>query len=284
MRGAQDGLPAGVCGQVEGIALPYDVIDSYGTTFSRGCLSRTVRERVAAGKVRHFFDHGDVPMHGMYDTHLHIGTVREVWDEQIDGQWVAKFRADIFDTEAGRATHEYLTAVAATSSETGVSIGMLKEPTMTRCLVNGQEAFRIDEVALGEISITAMPSVPGARVTAVRADVAPIDAIVHRGGLSFTTDTPTALQLVDSTLSTTDYLNLLDGIVAHVGVETVRAHLGATVSNAEGEHSDAATASNGSTDSDSSGVSRTGTEPASPPVPAEERLALYRANLPRLYQ
>src|SRR5688572_22503496 len=98
MRGDSTELPAGVIGQVEGIAMVYDVVDSMGTTFARGCLDRTCRERVAAGKVRLFLDHGDQPSQGMYDTHLHIGVVRELVDEQgADGKWQTRFRADLFD-------------------------------------------------------------------------------------------------------------------------------------------------------------------------------------------
>ena len=254
--------------QVEGIALPYDEIDSYGTTFARGCLARTARERVPAGKVRHFLDHGDVPVTGMYDTHLHIGTVREVWDEQLpDGRWVAKFRADIFDTAPGREAHEYLKAVAATGSETGVSIGMMEMPKTTRTTINGKVCDRIDEVALREISITSVPSVPGARVTSVRADVSqPVDQV-----------------------TTPNYFALLDGIVAHLGPEAVRAHLRPILSDAPVENSDADAGaprdsdSLGSAAGDSLDVSRNGTEPSAPNASVEERLAFVRANLHRLY-
>jgi HK97 family phage prohead protease len=165
-------LPAGVVGQVEGIALVYDVIDTFGTTFARGCLDRTVRERVAAGKVRLFLDHGDMPAMGMYDTDKHVGVVRSVRDTELeDGTRGAIFRADLFDTDAGRAAHEYLRAIAATGSETGVSIGMMDVPKTTRATLDGRACDRISELALREISITAVSSVPGTRVTAVRADL-----------------------------------------------------------------------------------------------------------------
>lgn len=171
-RSVSETLPAGVIGQVEGVALVYDVIDTFGTTFARGCLDRTVRERVKAGKVRLFLDHGDMPVNGgMYDTHLHIGVVRTLRDSELpDGTFGSLFRADIFDTEAGRAAHEYLRAIAATGSETGVSIGMMFMPETSRAVINGEACERIREVPLGEISITAMSSVPGTRVTQVRAD------------------------------------------------------------------------------------------------------------------
>lgn len=263
MRGADEGLPAGVVGQVEGVAMVYDVIDSHGTTFARGCFDRTCRERVAAGKVRLFLDHGDAPSSGMYDTHLHIGTVRELVDEQdASGRWVAKFRADIFDTESGRSAHEYLKAVAATASETGVSIGMLREPATTRCKVDGIDAFRIAELALGEISVTSMSSVPGTRVTAVRAD--PITA---------------AVEVSDP--GPVNYFALLDGLVAHLGIATVRAHLSATHADAPTSDSSAATASDADA-GDSQGDSHGGAEPPVPNASVEERIAFARANFHRL--
>lgn len=271
MRATPNELPAGVCGQIEGVALVYGVIDTYGTTFAKGCLDQTVRQRVAPGKVRLFLDHGDVPLSGMYDTHLHIGTVREVIDEQgPDGRWQARFRADLFDTEAGRRAHEYLRAVAATGSETGVSIGMLKEPATVRCKVDGQEALRIDEVVLGEISVTSMSAVPGTRVTAVRAEkVEPASD-------------PATLTLSTSV----NYFVLLDGIVAHLGVDAVRAHLGTTIGdavmenrNAEHPHSDTDVSH-----SDSPGVSQGGTEPPLPNVvPMPERIAFLRSTYARDY-
>lgn len=258
MREAQDTeLPAGVCGQVEGIALVYDVIDSMGTTFARGCIDRTARERVAAGKVRLFLDHGDMPSQGMYDTHLHIGTVRELVDEQgEDGKWRARFRADLFNTAPGREAHEYLKAVSATQSETGVSIGMLKEPKTVRTTLGGVTAYRIDEIALGEISVTSMPSVPGTRVTAVRAD---------------------QIILAESEV---DYSAILAGIHATLGPDRFRALTQGLLGNAPHADRDAATATDAA-NGDSQLVPTEGAEPAT--ATDEERLAFVRANLHRLY-
>lgn len=169
-------LPAGVCGQIEGIALVYGILDERGTTFVRGCLERTVRERVKMGKVKLYVDHGDVLLTGMYDTHLHIGTIRDVWDDQTpEGLHVARFRADIFDTETGRTTHEYLTAVAATKSETGISIGMLDGWKYRAATLGGARCEEITEVPLREISVTGEPAVPGTKVTAVRQANAPVE-------------------------------------------------------------------------------------------------------------
>jgi phage head maturation protease len=247
-RAASATLPAGVIGQVEGVALVYDVVDAHGTTFARGCLDRTVRERVTAGKVRLFLDHGDAPLNGMYDTHLHIGVVREVWDVTLpDGTTGAKFRADIFDTEPGRSAHEYLRAIAATQSETGVSIGMLRLPPRTRATVNGESCERISEVPLGEISITAMPSVPGTHVTALRADI--------------------------------DYTPILTGIHAALGSTAFRALTERISGNTLATDSNAPCAS----DADPADRHLTPTEGVSPSLATpDERLAFARAAFSRI--
>ena len=271
-RAASATLPAGVVGQVEGVALVYDVIDTYGTTFARGCLDRTVRERVKGGKVRLFMDHGDMPVNGgMYDTHLHIGTVREVWDAALpDGTMGARFRADIFDTESGRRAHEYLRAIAETASETGVSIGMMRAPKATRANIGGVECERFDEVALGEISITAMSSVPGTKVTSVRADVELPKSLTFE------------VEVADSDI---DYVPILRGIHAAVGAENFRALTERISGNAQPKDSDATPGAPGSVDSDARPVD---SQPAptegvrSQHVPIADRIAWSRQAMLRL--
>ena len=246
-------LPAGVIGQVEGVALVYDVIDDRDTTFARGCLDRTVRERVSSGKVRLFMDHGDLLTSGTYDTHLHIGVVREVWDTLLpDGTTGAKFRADIFDTDAGRAAHEYLRAIAATGSETGVSIGMLRAPVTVRTTLNGQACGRINEVALGEISITAMSAVPGTHVTHVRTAV--------------------------------DYRPLLTGICAALGPDEFRALVEGITGNAQPTDSDAASGAPAPADSDASPADSqpAAIDAAAPTIAYAERLLRMRRLLMEL--
>ena len=51
----------GVIGQVEGIALVYEIVDAFDTVWGRGCIDRTRRERLAAGRIKLFVDHGDFP-------------------------------------------------------------------------------------------------------------------------------------------------------------------------------------------------------------------------------
>lgn len=277
-RAASATLPAGVIGQVEGVALVYDVIDTYGTTFARGCLDRTVRERVAAGKVKLYWDHGDATRTGVYDTHLHIGTVREVRDQQLpDGTWGAVFRADLFDTEPGREAHEYLRAIAATGSETGVSIGMMFLPEPVRAVIDGKKCERFTEVPLREISITGESAVPGTRVTTVRADAANVEM-------------PKTLTFefgdYESAPAPIDYTPILTGIRAALGPEQFRALTERISGNAQPTDSDAASGTPAATDSDAGPVDSqpTPTEGVRTNlVPMSDRLLWSRQAFARLY-
>jgi len=53
----EDDLPPGIAGRVSGVALTYEVIDSYQTMFSRKCAKRSIDGRVAARKVPLLMDH-----------------------------------------------------------------------------------------------------------------------------------------------------------------------------------------------------------------------------------
>lgn len=197
---ADTDLPDGVIGRVEGFALIYDTLDTLGTAFAPGGLERTKRERVAAGKVKLFWDHGDLPSQGMYDTDLHIGIVRSLETRSTPdgklGEWMV---ADLFDTEKAREAKAYLTSVLAAGGETGLSIGMNEKGLkIGTARVDGSTVPYFIEVALREISITAEQAVTGANVASVRAD-----------------DRRAALQIT------------LRGIIAALGVEQVRAALDA---------------------------------------------------------
>jgi len=163
-------LPAGVIGQVAGIAVVYDQLDDYGTMFAPTSLDRTIRERVASGKVKLYWDHGDAPLHGFYDSDLHVGTVRSIENVKLpDGKTGAYMVADLFDTPKGREVKDYLRGVLATGGETGLSVGgrskgIKSETTM----IDGQPVERFTEFPLREISITSMQAVPNSTVLAVR--------------------------------------------------------------------------------------------------------------------
>jgi HK97 family phage prohead protease len=159
-------LPPGTIGQVSGIALVYDTLDSHGTTFARGSLARTRREKVATGKVKLFWDHGDSPFQdGMYDSDLHIGTVRSLEDIVLpDGRHAALMVADLLDTPKAHDVKRYLASVLASGGETGLSVGF--RPRAETKVKGG--GVRFDDIDLREISVTSMQSVPESAVMSVR--------------------------------------------------------------------------------------------------------------------
>lgn len=177
---AAEGMPSGVVGQLEGIALVYDVPDAYGCRFAQGCLDKTRQQRVAKGKVKLFWDHGDALQNGSYDTDLHIGVVRALEDRRLsDGRSVAWLHADIFDTEMGRKAHEYLKAVAAAGGETGLSVNFhapyddkgKQSPTRYEDTRQGDTLCRTYlEIPLREVSVTSETGLPGTLVKQVRSD------------------------------------------------------------------------------------------------------------------
>jgi HK97 family phage prohead protease len=154
-----ESLPSGICGRVRGIAVRYGVIDSYGTIFRRGSLDKT-RAKVASGKVMLFANHGAGDGYGLSS---HVGTVRTLVPEG-DGEMMS---ADLFDTAAGRAAKEYLSAVVASDSRTGLSLGF-HDRRSDWTMHNGERVFAFDEIELEEISLTPRNAVPGAEVSSVR--------------------------------------------------------------------------------------------------------------------
>jgi HK97 family phage prohead protease len=149
-------MPDGICGRVQGIALVYGVTDAYNTRFVEGCLDRTKREKLAAGKVQLYMDH-------TYGVRCHIGVVRSL--ETVGDTEV--MTADLFDTEDGRRAKEYLTAVTSAKAQTGLSIGFYDRAG--DWMDDGEDRiYEYTEVELEEISLTPRPAVPGANVTGVR--------------------------------------------------------------------------------------------------------------------
>lgn len=152
-------MPKGVCGVVQGVALVYGVTDAYDTMFKAGCLDRTKREKLAAGKVALFLDHS-------YGVREHVGVVRSL--ETMAGAEV--MTAHLFDTEDGREAKEYLAAVLASKAQTGLSVGFFSRETEWVDMPDGARVYQFNEIELEEISITPRPAVPGANVTGVRSD------------------------------------------------------------------------------------------------------------------
>lgn len=156
--GAEPG--PGFCGEVRGVALVYGVRDAYGTVFQPGCLDRTRAAKVSARKVKLYLDHN-------YGVPTHVGTVTALEDVGD----AAVMTAGLFDTPAGREAREYLQAVLASQSETGLSVGFFER--LGNWLPNAgldsdQPTYGFQEIELDEISMTPRPAVPGANVTGVR--------------------------------------------------------------------------------------------------------------------
>jgi len=150
-----EGLPDGVCGRLIGTGLVYEQEDSYGTTWVTGCLDMTKRTKVPAGRVQ-LFTAG--PMGHEYGVRSHVGVVRSC--ETRGNEEV--ITADLFDTEDGRRTKEYLAAVLQARGNTGLSIGCYVRRT------DPANVERFAEVELEEFTITPRPAVPGAEIDAVR--------------------------------------------------------------------------------------------------------------------
>jgi hypothetical protein len=156
-----DALPAGVCGRVTGIALRYNVVDSYGTRFKPGSLDSS-RAKINAGRVKLFDNHE-------YGTRSHIGVVRTLTtagDAEV-------MTADLFDTEDGRRAKEYLSAVMASGGETGLSVGFF-----AKAGAPSDGAYDFTDIDLDEISLAPRQAVPGATVAGVRRDVGALKSVL----------------------------------------------------------------------------------------------------------
>jgi HK97 family phage prohead protease len=155
---AESDLPPGIAGRVSGVALTYEVVDSYLTMFARKSAKRTIDNKVAARKVPLLMDHERT-------SKAHVGVVTEMQD--VGDALV--MTADIFDTADGRAALEYVKAVLASGASTGFSIGFIPRAS-EMVQVDGKPVERFTEIELREVSITPMPAVPGAEVASARND------------------------------------------------------------------------------------------------------------------
>ncbi len=156
---AEAELPAGIAGRVSGVALTYEVVDSYGTMFARKCAKRSVDGRVAARKVPLLMDHERT-------SKAHVGVVTKMEDA---GDALI-MTADIFDTAEGRSALEYVKAVLASGASTGFSIGFVPRAS-EMVTVDNRTVERFTEIELREVSITPMPAVPGAEIASARNEV-----------------------------------------------------------------------------------------------------------------
>ncbi len=158
LRAEDEMLPPGVAGQISGIALTFDTVDTYGTVFARGCAKRSIDTKVAAGRLPLMLDHE-------WETEAHVGVVREL----VDTGTGYLMTADLFATEEGQEARRYVQNVLAADAYVGLSIGFrpLRSEMVT---IDGQTVERFTEIELREISLTPLPSVPGTDVVAARSD------------------------------------------------------------------------------------------------------------------
>ncbi len=163
LRAEDEMLPPGVAGQISGVALTFDMVDTYGTVFARGCAKRSIDTKVAAGRLPLMLDHE-------WETEAHVGVVREL----VDTGTGYLMTADLFATEEGQEARRYVQNVLAADAYVGLSIGFrpLRSEMVT---VDGQAVERFTEIELREISLTPLPSVPGTDVVAARSDRAAPD-------------------------------------------------------------------------------------------------------------
>lgn len=166
---AESDLPPGICGRVSGVALTYEVVDSYGTMFSRKCAKRSIDGRVAARKVPLLMDHERT-------SKAHVGVITSM----TDAGDALVMTADVFDTAEGRSALEYVKAVLASGASTGFSIGFIPR-TSEMVTIDGKPVERFTEIELREVSITPMPAVPGAEVASARNESAiPEEVVAER--------------------------------------------------------------------------------------------------------
>lgn len=158
---AEADLPPGICGRVSGVALTYEVVDSYGTMFSRKCAKRSIDGRVAARKVPLLMDHERT-------SKAHVGVITSM----SDAGDALVMMADVFDTAEGRSALEYVKAVLASGASTGFSIGFIPRSS-EMVTIDGKPVERFTEIELREVSITPMPAVPGAEVASARNESTP---------------------------------------------------------------------------------------------------------------
>lgn len=129
-------------GTIEGIAVKFDVLDTYGTTFARSAFSGIAKR---------------IPMLWSHDPSQVVGS----WHEfaVADDSLRVKGRLNLAVQRA-----QEVRAMLTAGDIAGISIGF--QTLKAEDKPDGSR--RITKVNLHEISLVAMASVPGAKVTAVR--------------------------------------------------------------------------------------------------------------------
>ncbi len=204
---AESDLPPGIAGRISGVALTYEVLDSYRTIFARGSAKRSIDNKVAARKVPLLMDHNKT-------TGAHVGVVAamsEIGD-------AVTMTAEIFDTPDGRAALEYVKAVIAAGASTGLSIGFVPRRSEMVQTADGM-AERFTEIELREVSITPMPAVPGADVTGARAEAVATDECSEVGDETPAEEVPATTAEAETSRSEAELL----AIAARVALDAMTA-------------------------------------------------------------
>lgn len=184
---ADGNLPPGIAGRVSGVALTYEVVDSYNTIFARGCAKRSIDNKVKARKVPLLMDHSRT-------VGAHVGVVASM----IDSGDSLIMTADLFDTPEGRAALDYVKTVIAAGASTGFSIGFVPRRS-DMVMLEGKPSEKFLEIELREVSLTPMPAVPGADVTGARMDeTSPVQAPVRPDAELLETAAVVALEALDA--------------------------------------------------------------------------------------
>lgn len=132
-------------GTVSGYASVWDVVDQQGDIMRRGAFAKSIKERVAAGKVplmvKHFALGGDMPEA--------IGVVTEAREDDY-GLWIS---AMLYKTQLAQETREKL---KTSPNLFGMSVGFMRVAAGQKKIDTGHE---YKEVKLYEVTVTALPAV-----------------------------------------------------------------------------------------------------------------------------
>ncbi len=139
-------------GWVEGYAAVWGKVDWADDYVERGAFTKTIQERVAAGKVKLLSNHL------LYSTDVTnvVGTITEAREDDY-GLWI---HAEFSNTDAAQVARQ----LVMEGHVWAFSIGGHTMRSETRVI--GEERFRvIQEFALAEVSLVAAPQIEGAAIT-----------------------------------------------------------------------------------------------------------------------
>lgn len=131
---------------IEGYASVFDVIDSYETTFAKGCFDKSLREKGLPAFLLH------------HDSRMIAGTTLECREDARGLYWKAEFTKGVQHAEEAYRQ-------AKQGAIKGISIGFIGT-LYEEDEINDVRTFK--EVELYECSLVAFPANPQAKIQAVR--------------------------------------------------------------------------------------------------------------------